>query len=275
MNLSILFLPFLITIILIYGIKTKTPIYDVFIEGARDGSLESTAKLIASSAETLKLTNDTLGITEDIDCPDVAEYNSDDYQSCSIRFDDNGNAQVTLVGKGKFSGKYVCNGTRTEAVVTEESCTLVTLTVNLDGGTDTVDYEAKYEAGSKVTLTAPTKEGYTFNGWTVSGTGASVTDNELTMGTSATTVTATWKEPVVTGADTIAAKVGTGGLTATTATYTNADNEEKTVNAGLRYVGAADSVANKVYFNCLDFDKIMFRMEKKDIIMNHHVKLGG
>lgn len=35
--ISILFLPFLITIILIYGIKTKTPIYDVFIEGARDG----------------------------------------------------------------------------------------------------------------------------------------------------------------------------------------------------------------------------------------------
>lgn len=34
---SILFLPFLITIILVYGIKTKTPIYDVFIEGARDG----------------------------------------------------------------------------------------------------------------------------------------------------------------------------------------------------------------------------------------------
>lgn len=34
---SILFLPFLITTILIYGIKTKTPIYDVFIEGARDG----------------------------------------------------------------------------------------------------------------------------------------------------------------------------------------------------------------------------------------------
>ncbi|MDO4545595.1 MAG: spore maturation protein [Bacillota bacterium] len=34
---SILFLPILITVILIYGIKTKTPIYDVFIDGARDG----------------------------------------------------------------------------------------------------------------------------------------------------------------------------------------------------------------------------------------------
>lgn len=34
---SVLFLPFLITVILIYGIKKKTPIYDVFIAGAKDG----------------------------------------------------------------------------------------------------------------------------------------------------------------------------------------------------------------------------------------------
>lgn len=34
---SILFLPLLITIIIAYGIKKKTPIYDVFIDGAKDG----------------------------------------------------------------------------------------------------------------------------------------------------------------------------------------------------------------------------------------------
>lgn len=34
---SILFLPIIITIILVYGIWKKTPIYDVFIEGAKDG----------------------------------------------------------------------------------------------------------------------------------------------------------------------------------------------------------------------------------------------
>lgn len=34
---SVLFLPVLITVIIIYGIRNKTPIYDVFIEGARDG----------------------------------------------------------------------------------------------------------------------------------------------------------------------------------------------------------------------------------------------
>lgn len=34
---SIFFLPLLITVILLYGIKTKTPIYDIFIDGAKEG----------------------------------------------------------------------------------------------------------------------------------------------------------------------------------------------------------------------------------------------
>lgn len=34
---SVLFLPLLITLILVYGIWKKTPIYDVFISGAKDG----------------------------------------------------------------------------------------------------------------------------------------------------------------------------------------------------------------------------------------------
>lgn len=36
-TISVLFLPSLIMVILIYGIKTKTPIYDAFISGAREG----------------------------------------------------------------------------------------------------------------------------------------------------------------------------------------------------------------------------------------------
>ena len=34
---SVLFLPLLITVILVYGIKKKVAIYDVFIDGAKDG----------------------------------------------------------------------------------------------------------------------------------------------------------------------------------------------------------------------------------------------
>ncbi len=35
--MSVFFLPVLITIIILYGIKKKTPIYDVFIVGAKEG----------------------------------------------------------------------------------------------------------------------------------------------------------------------------------------------------------------------------------------------
>lgn len=35
--MSTVFLPVLITVILVYGIRTKTAVYDVFIEGAREG----------------------------------------------------------------------------------------------------------------------------------------------------------------------------------------------------------------------------------------------
>ena len=34
---STMFLPVLITVILVYGLRKKTDIYDVFIEGAKDG----------------------------------------------------------------------------------------------------------------------------------------------------------------------------------------------------------------------------------------------
>ena len=59
-----------------------------------------------------------------------------------------------------------------------------------------MQYNAKYEAGTTITLIEPTKEGYTFNEWTVSGTGASIEDNILIMGTENTTVTAIWKEVI-------------------------------------------------------------------------------
>lgn len=36
-NLSIFFIPCLITVILVSGLKAKTPLYDCFVEGAKDG----------------------------------------------------------------------------------------------------------------------------------------------------------------------------------------------------------------------------------------------
>ena len=167
------------------------------ITESRRRALASAAKLIASSAETAKLSNDTLGITDEIRCQDVSNYNTEDY-TCDLKFED-GKAKVTLTGHNKFNGMYVCDGTKENAEVVSESCTLVSLRVDLVGGSDTVDYQGKYEPGSKVTLVEPTKEGHTFAGWTVSPEdGASINGNELTIGTVPVEITANWTKNIYT-----------------------------------------------------------------------------
>ncbi len=96
------------------------------ITESRKGSLISSAKLIAASAESAYMSNQTLGIEKTITCSDVSKLNSEDYDSCVIEFDDNGKAQVTIVGKGKFEGMSVCSGTKDDAVVMEGECTIST-----------------------------------------------------------------------------------------------------------------------------------------------------
>ncbi|WP_329385800.1 Ig-like domain-containing protein [Anaerofustis sp. HA2171] len=48
--------------------------------------------------------------------------------------------------------------------------------------------------GSTIQLNTPVRKGYIFKGWFVSGTGSSIQDNVLTLGTANTTVTANWEE---------------------------------------------------------------------------------
>ena len=161
------------------------------IEDSKKATLESSVKMIASAAEKVKVQNTLLGKTNEITCDSVAKINNQDYQSCSIDFSDN-TALVTVKGAGKFEGLVVCDGTKTDAEAQKGKC-LITLIVDLNEGTDTVDYESKYEAGSEVTLTEPTREGYEFVEWRVSGADASVNGNTLTVGTAKTTVTAVWQ----------------------------------------------------------------------------------
>ena len=154
------------------------------IKDSKKATLESTAKMIASSAEKVKVQNDLLGKTEDLDCYKVAKLNNIDYADCDIKFDGN-TAKVTIEGAGKFEGLYVCGGTKTNSIATDEEC----------------------------------------------GSSGNNTN---------------------TGANTIAAKVGTDGLVQTYATV----NEEQ-VDAGIRYAGpltGANAVKNQVYFNCAPND---------------------
>ena len=53
-----------------------------------------------------------------INCSDVVKLNDTDYGNCSITFDGN-TAKVTLIGKGKFEGLQIINGTKDNATAGE------------------------------------------------------------------------------------------------------------------------------------------------------------
>ena len=77
------------------------------IDTTKVGSLESSAKLIASTAEKKYAEFLALGKdTSTIKCKDVSKLNDKDYGTCTIKFDENGKATVSIKGKenGKFEG---------------------------------------------------------------------------------------------------------------------------------------------------------------------------
>lgn len=86
----------------------------------------------------------------------------------------------------------------------------VTFAVNLDGGTTTQVFNKTYKFAEKISLINPTKEGYTFTGWVVTGKYAKLESNVLTMGEN-TVLKATWKKATVT----LSVKLNGGNLSET------------------------------------------------------------
>ena len=89
------------------------------IETSKKDSFKNSAQLIADSAEKKKVSDKLLGKDEEITCKDVAKINDEDYKSCIISFDSEGNAKVNITGKGKFDGLKITNGTKENAEVKE------------------------------------------------------------------------------------------------------------------------------------------------------------
>ena len=89
------------------------------IETSKKDSFKNSAQLIADSAEKKKLSDKLLGKDEEITCKDVAKINDEDYASCTISFDSEGNAKVSITGRGKFDGLKITNGTKENAEVKE------------------------------------------------------------------------------------------------------------------------------------------------------------
>ena len=89
------------------------------IETSKKDSFKNAAQLIADSAEKKKASDKLLDKDEEITCKDVAKINDEDYASCIITFDSDGNAKVSITGKGKFDGLKITNGTKENAEVKE------------------------------------------------------------------------------------------------------------------------------------------------------------
>ncbi len=89
------------------------------IETSKKDSFKNAAQLIADSAEKKKVSDKLLGKDEEITCKDVAKINDEDYKSCIISFDNEGNAKVSITGRGKFKGLKVIEATKTSAEVKE------------------------------------------------------------------------------------------------------------------------------------------------------------
>ena len=89
------------------------------IETSKKDSFKNAAQLIADSAEKKKASDKLLDKDEEITCKDVAKISDEDYASCTISFDSEGNAKVSITGKGKFDGLKITNGTKENAEVKE------------------------------------------------------------------------------------------------------------------------------------------------------------
>ena len=89
------------------------------IETSKKDSFKNAAQLIADTAEKKKVSDKLLGKDEEITCKDVAKISDEDYASCKITFDSDGIAKVSILGKGKFKGLKITNGTKENAEVKE------------------------------------------------------------------------------------------------------------------------------------------------------------
>ena len=91
------------------------------IESSKKGSIESTVKLIANTAEKkyaeMLISGET--VTGTLNCSEVVELSTNDYSNCTVSFDSNGKASVTVTGIGKFEGYTCTNGTKENANCTK------------------------------------------------------------------------------------------------------------------------------------------------------------
>ena len=112
---------------------------------------------------------------------------------------------LNLVGKNKYQGMYLCDFVKSKKDVeisttpcenNGENDGLVTLNVELNGGTTSQSFESAYETGSTITLEAPSKSNFAFDKWAVVKGDSTLNNNVLTIGTNYTILYALWTKSV-------------------------------------------------------------------------------
>ncbi len=119
------------------------------IKESKIGSMTSSVKLIAKNAEQKVLENQFIGLEDSITCDSVAQYEAEDYDSCSLSVS-GGVATVTLVGKGRFAG-LICSGNKEDATCEKGKVYTVKRSLTASGvaWTRTDDNEGKVANATK------------------------------------------------------------------------------------------------------------------------------
>ena len=109
----------ILAVILVIAIPRILDVIDV----SKKDSFKTSAQIIADSAEKKYVENKLNNIDEEITCENVTKLSKEDYASCKITFDNEGNAKVTIEGKGKFKDLAICNGTKTSVELSDTCST--------------------------------------------------------------------------------------------------------------------------------------------------------
>ena len=109
----------ILAVILVIAIPRILDVIDV----SKKDSFKTSAQLIADSAEKKYVENKLNNIDEVITCENVTKLSKEDYESCKITFDNEGNAKVNIIGKGKFKDLAICNGTKTSVELSDTCST--------------------------------------------------------------------------------------------------------------------------------------------------------
>ena len=109
----------ILAVILVIAIPRILDVIDV----SKKDSFKISAQLIADSAEKKYVENKLNNNDEEITCESVSKLSKEDYESCKITFNNEGNAKVNIIGKGKFKDLAICNGTKTSVELSDTCST--------------------------------------------------------------------------------------------------------------------------------------------------------